>query len=396
MSDAPLTAALIVAAGRGSRFGGPVPKQYAALLGRPVLRWTAERFAAHRQVGLLAVVIHPDDRAAATAALAGLEDVLLFEGGETRQRSVASGLEALAALPHPPAQVLIQDAARPLTSAATISAVIAALAEGPAALAAVPAQDTLKRAMDAQSPLVAGTLDRSAVWQAQTPQGFRLPEILAAHRMAEGLALTDDAAVAEAAGLPVRLVPSTGPNFKITRTEDLAMAERLLSPMLLPRVGFGYDVHAFVPGDFVTLGGVRIPHDRKLDGHSDADALLHALTDALLGALAAGDIGQHFPPSDPRWKGADSRVFLAHAAEMVRARGGRIANVDVMVIAEAPRLGPHRPAMQAVIAEVLGIAPGQVGVKATTNEKMGFAGRGEGLAAQAVATVLLPLDEGAL
>ncbi len=285
-------------------------------------------------------------------------------------------------------RVLIHDAARPLVDAAIIAAVIAALERTPGAIAAVPVADTLKRGADGT---VTGTVDRNGLWRAQTPQGFRFADILRAHRAAAGLALTDDAAVAERVGLAVALVPANEENFKVTTPEDLTRAARVLTASLGDiRTGTGFDVHRFTDGDFVTLCGLRVPHDQGLDGHSDADVGLHALTDAILGALAAGDIGSHFPPSDPQWRGADSAKFLRHAAHLVAARGGVIAHTDLTIICERPKIGPHRAAMAARIADILGIAPDRVSVKATTTERLGFTGRGEGIAAQAVATIRLP------
>lgn len=378
--------ALIVAAGSGQRFGAERPKQYLDLAGQPVLRRTIDAFRRHPKVSAVRVVINPAFRDLYDAAVAGLDLPEPVTGGASRQDSVRNGLEALAdSAPH---YVLIHDAARPLIDPDTIDAVIAALGTHPAALAAVPVADTLKRGEDG---LVAGTVDRSALWRAQTPQGFRFPDILAAHRAAAGLELTDDAAVAERAGLPVALVPAREENFKVTTPDDLTRATRALDSALSDiRTGSGFDVHRFAEGDHVTLCGVRVRHTHRLDGHSDADVGLHALTDAILGALCAGDIGSHFPPSDPQWRGADSALFLKHAAELVTARGGRIAHVDVTIICERPKVGPHREAMTARVAEILGIPVDRVSVKATTTERLGFTGRGEGIAAQAVATVRLP------
>ncbi|NYZ12038.1 bifunctional 2-C-methyl-D-erythritol 4-phosphate cytidylyltransferase/2-C-methyl-D-erythritol 2,4-cyclodiphosphate synthase [Azospirillum sp. RWY-5-1] len=383
--------ALIVAAGTGQRFGAERPKQYLPLAGRPVLRRTVEAFLTHPRIDAVQVVIGPGFRDLYDEAVAGLGLPGPVMGGATRQDSVRNGLEALAAA-GAPGLVLIHDAARPLVDAETISAVIDALATHEGALAAVPVADTLKRADGA---VVGDTVDRTGLWRALTPQGFRFPAILAAHRAAAGLALTDDAAVAERAGMGVALVRSKEENFKVTTPDDLERAERLLAARRFAglddvRTGTGFDVHRFAEGDHVWLCGVAVPHTQRLDGHSDADVALHALTDAILGALADGDIGSHFPPSDPQWKGADSALFLRHAVELVGQRGGRIAHVDVTVICERPKVGPHRPAMVARLAELLGIEPDRVSVKATTTERLGFTGRGEGIAAQAVATVRLP------
>jgi 2-C-methyl-D-erythritol 4-phosphate cytidylyltransferase/2-C-methyl-D-erythritol 2,4-cyclodiphosphate synthase len=388
-------AALIVAAGRGSRAlegaGPAIPKQYACLAGRPLLAHTLDRFLDHPAVAFVQVVIHPDDRSLYEAAVAHARSKLLapVAGGATRQASVKAGLEALAA--YAPELVLIHDAARPFVSGALITAIAEALRAEPGAIAAEPLADTLKR----QSPdgLVSGTVERSGLWRAQTPQGFRFADILAAHRDAtlRGHAgFTDDAAAAEWAGLSVALVPGGSGNFKITTLEDLAMAERLLSSAHETRIGSGFDVHRFAPGDHVWLCGVKIPHTHRLEGHSDADAPLHALTDAILGALGDGDIGVHFPPEDPQWRGAPSRLFLEDAAKRVQRRGGRIVHVDVTILCEAPRIGPHREAMRTKIAEILGLSADRVGLKATTTEGLGFTGRGEGLAAMASVTLLLP------
>lgn len=388
-ASAPLPCiALIVAGGSGQRFGAERPKQYLDLLGKPILRRTVDAFLSHPRITGVQVVIDPAWRAQYDRAVAGLTLPEPVTGGATRQDSVRNGLEALAALAAPPARVLIHDAARPLTDAATIGAVIDALDETPGAVAAVPVADTLKRGARG---LVGATVDRDGLWRAQTPQGFRFADILSAHCAAAGLALTDDAAVAEQAGLPVRLIPATEDNFKVTTPDDLTRAARVLMAGLGDiRTGTGFDVHRFTDGEFVTLCGLRVPHDQGLDGHSDADVGLHALTDAILGALAAGDIGSHFPPSDPRWRGADSARFLRHAADLVAERGGIIAHADVTIICERPKIGPHRAAMAARIADILGIAEDRVSVKATTTERLGFTGRGEGIAAQAVATIRLP------
>lgn len=382
----PTCIALIVAGGSGRRFGAERPKQYHDLLGQPVLRRTVEAFLRHPGIDGVQVVIDPACRALYDAAVAGLSLPDPVAGGASRQDSVRNGLEHLAG--QAPDRVLIHDAARPLIDAATISAVIAALDTHPGAIAAVPVADTLKRGGDG---VVGGTVDRTGLWRAQTPQGFRFAEILAAHRAAAGLELTDDAAVAERAGLAVALVPSPEENFKVTTQDDLTRGGRMLLLALGDvRTGSGFDVHRFTDGDHVTLCGVSVPHGQGLEGHSDADVGLHALTDAILGALGAGDIGSHFPPSDPQWRGADSARFLRHAADLVAARNGAIAHVDVTIICERPKVGPHREAMVSRIAQILGIAADRVSVKATTTERLGFTGRGEGIAAQAVATVRLP------
>ena len=381
-------AALILAGGSGSRVGAAIPKQYLELAGRPVLRRTIDAFRLHPAVDRIRVVIGPHDRARYDAAVAGLDLGDPVTGGATRQESARLGLEALAG--DPPDLVLIHDAARPFADAGTVARVVAALADHAAVLPALPVTDTLKRS-NGTPPSVAATVDRIGLWRAQTPQGFRFADIRAAHRAAAGADLTDDTAVAERAGIQVALVEGSEDNFKITTAADLARAERLIRGMTGDiRAGNGFDVHAFAEGDHVMLCGVAIPHDRGLAGHSDADVAMHAVTDALLGAVAAGDIGAHFPASDPQWKGAASGVFLAHAAKLVAEMGGEIANIDVTVVCEAPKIGPHRDAMRASLAGILGIDPGRVSVKATTTEKLGFTGRGEGIAAQANAVVRLP------
>ena len=380
--------ALIVAAGRGTRAGGPLPKQYRSIGGEPILRRTVQAFRQHSRVDQVRVVIHRDDRFLYDAATTGIELMAPVEGGATRQESVRRGLESLAAMA--PRHVLIHDGARPFVSAAIIDRVLDGLAASPGAIAALPVTDTIKRTADGRA-FIMDTVDRRDLWRAQTPQGFRFPEILAAHRATAGADLTDDAAVAGQAKLSVAMVAGSEDNVKITTEDDLQRAARVLDAALELRVGQGFDVHRFAPGDAVQLCGIRIPHNQSLEGHSDADVGLHAATDAILGALAAGDIGHHFPPSDPRWRGADSAVFLRHAGELVAAAGGRVVHVDVTLICEAPRIGPHREAMVQRLAEILGLRPGGCSVKATTTERLGFTGRGEGIAAQAVATIRVPV-----
>ncbi len=378
------TLALIVAGGRGIRAGGGVPKQYRPLAGVSVLRRTVERFAAHAEIDGICVVIHPDDHALYDAAMDGLSLLPPVHGGATRQESCRNGLEALE--PRAPTNVLIHDAARPFVDADTVSRVIEALSvELPAVLAAMPVADTLKRTDRANN--VEATVDRTDLWRAQTPQGFRYDAILSAHQQQAGRNHTDDAAVAEAAGLPVAITLGNAENIKVTTSEDFAYGERLLGAADL-RTGTGFDVHPFEDGDHVMLCGVAIPHNQGLAGHSDSDVGLHALTDALLGTVGAGDIGAHFPPSDPQWHGADSAVFLEHAVRLVGERGGAIRHVDLTLICEAPKVGPHREAMRARLAEILSLDIERVSVKATTTDGLGFLGRGEGIAAQAAATVL--------
>jgi 2-C-methyl-D-erythritol 4-phosphate cytidylyltransferase/2-C-methyl-D-erythritol 2,4-cyclodiphosphate synthase len=379
------TVALIVSAGSGQRFGGEIPKQYMELGGGAILRHAAEVFLRHPAVDAVRVVIGADHRDSYDRAVEGLSLLSPVDGGASRQGSVFNGLESLIDLN--PDRVMIHDAARPFVSAGVIDRVLDALTRAPGAVPALPVADTLKRVRD---EIVAETVDRRELWRAQTPQAFRYPEILAAHRQAKGRELTDDAAVAEAAGLAVAVVGGIEENFKITTMEDLKRAERVLGRALEYRTGSGYDVHRFTAGDAIMLCGVRVPHSHGLEGHSDADAGLHALTDAVLGAIGAGDIGKHFPPTDPRWRGADSAMFLRHAADLVRARGGRLAHVDVTIICERPKVSPHREAMVARMAEILGISADRVSVKATTTEGLGFTGRREGIAAQAIATVELP------
>jgi 2-C-methyl-D-erythritol 4-phosphate cytidylyltransferase/2-C-methyl-D-erythritol 2,4-cyclodiphosphate synthase len=389
---------VIVAAGRGTRAAAGAsgfPKQYAPLAGSTVLGVAVARFASHPAIGPIQVVIGEGDQDLYAAATEGFRGRLAppVAGGATRQESVRLGLKALE--PDKPQHVLIHDAARPFIEPGVISEVIEALAQHAGAIAAEPVADTLKLARADRT--IAQTVERSGLWRAQTPQGFRFAAILKAHEAAraEGRSdFTDDAALAEWAGLDVALVQSSSRNIKLTSADDLAMAQRLMaepSAQFEPRIGTGFDVHRFGPGDHVWLCGVRIAHDRGLIGHSDADAALHAVTDALLGAIGDGDIGQHFPPSDPKWKGAPSRLFVEDACRRVAARGGRIVNVDVTLLCEAPRIGPHRDAMREALADMLGIDMTRIGVKATTTEGLGFTGRREGLAALASATVLLPL-----
>lgn len=378
------TIALVLAAGKGTRLPGAVPKQYRDLGGAPVLRHTLRAFAGHARVDAVRVVYDPADADLYATATQGLSLLEPVAGGAARQDSVRRGLESLEALK--PKRVLIHDGARPFASNDLIDRMIAALDDAQAAIAAIPVTDTLWRETDKAADTL---VPRDKLWRAQTPQAFRYADILAAHRAAEGLALTDDAAVARHAGMKVSLVMASESNFKITTEEDLARASRDVARGDI-RTGTGFDVHKFGPGDGVWLCGVKVPHDAGLDGHSDADVGLHALTDALLGAICEADIGAHFPPSDPQWRGASSDRFLAHAAKLIRARGGDIRHVDVTLICERPKVGPHRDAMRVRIAEILGIDVSRVSVKATTTEGLGFTGRREGIAAQAAATVALP------
>jgi 2-C-methyl-D-erythritol 4-phosphate cytidylyltransferase/2-C-methyl-D-erythritol 2,4-cyclodiphosphate synthase len=381
------TYALIVAAGRGTRFGGTMPKQYLPLAGSSLLRHAVSALAGHQRIAGVQVVIRPEDRDEFDRAMHGLAVLPPVSGGAERQDSVRLGLEALAS--RTPERVLIHDGARPFPDAALIDRILDGLNRDAAVIPALPLGDTLKRVADGR---IVETVDRSQLWRAQTPQGFHFDAILAAHRAAAGRVLTDDAAVAEAAGIRPLIVAGSEENLKVTTAADLAAAERLIAARQSDvRVGHGFDVHPFGPGDHVMICGVAIPHEVAPIGHSDADVGLHALVDAVLGAIGAGDIGMHFPPSDPQWRGASSDRFLAYAATLVRERGGMIAAVDVTIICERPKIAPHRDRMIERVAEILQISPDRVSVKATTTERLGFTGRGEGLAAQAVATLRLPL-----
>ena len=382
------TAALIVAGGRGVRAGAGLPKQYLLLGGEPVLRRTIRAFAKHADVEAALAVIHPDDTRLYDAAVTGLPKLLPAAlGGSSRQQSVLAGLEAL--LPAAPRMVLIHDAARPFVSADLISRICARARAGHAVVPGLPPTDSLKR-VDAGT--IVGTLARADAMAVQTPQAFPFDAILAAHRQARAAArddFTDDAAVAEFAGMAVEVVQGDEANVKLTTPADMERAERMFA--METRTGQGFDVHAFGLGDSVWLCGVKVPFHLGLVGHSDADVALHALADAILGALAEGDIGEHFPPSDPEWKGASSDRFLADAVRRVRDRGGRILHLDVTLVCEAPKLAPHREAMRRAVAGVAQVDATRVSVKATTSERLGFTGRGEGIAAMALATIELPV-----
>jgi 2-C-methyl-D-erythritol 4-phosphate cytidylyltransferase/2-C-methyl-D-erythritol 2,4-cyclodiphosphate synthase len=379
-------AALIVASGRGERAGGAVPKQYTNILSKPILRWTLDAFYNHPKVGAIQVTIGPDQETAYQAATFGLDLLPPIAGGGTRQESVRRGLEALAA--SAPDLVLIHDAARPLVSAQMIDAIIAALEGGnDAAVPLLAVADTLKRAEGGKWT----TVSREGLHRSQTPQGFRFAKILRAHKHFANQEVTDDMALAELAHLNIAPVAGEDANMKVTEPRDFALAEMHLRARLgESRTGMGYDVHRFTSGDHIWLCGVKIPHDHGLEGHSDADAGLHALTDAILGAVGEGDIGAHFPPSDERWRGAPSWKFLDHAASLVASKGGAISHCDITIICERPKVGPHREAMRARVADILKLDIARVSVKATTTEGLGFEGRKEGLTAQAVATVRLP------
>ncbi|MGN7870384.1 bifunctional 2-C-methyl-D-erythritol 4-phosphate cytidylyltransferase/2-C-methyl-D-erythritol 2,4-cyclodiphosphate synthase [Paracoccus sp. 22332] len=369
-------AAIVTAAGRGTRAGGE-PKQWRDLAGRSVLARALDAFAGFDRVVL---VVHPDDMARAVAGFAG--GVTIVTGGETRAASVLAGLEALQGQA---THVLIHDGARPLVSDVVIRGVVDALQGGaPAAAPALPVTDALWRGRD---NIVTGTASRDGLFRAQTPQGFALDQISKAHRLHPDDA-ADDVELALKAGIPVAITPGSEDNLKITFPADFARAERILGVAMDIRLGNGYDVHAFGPGDHVWLCGVRIAHEAGLVGHSDADVGMHALTDAIYGALAEGDIGRHFPPSDPQWKGADSAIFLAHAADLARERGFTFGNADVTLICEAPKIGPHAQAMQARLAQIMHVDPARISVKATTSERLGFTGRREGIAAIATAALM--------
>lgn len=375
---APRTAALIVAAGRGERSGVALPKQFATIAGRPMLAHSVAAFRDHPAVDTVLVVIGADQEALLEAAVG---EVRHTTGGATRRLSVLAGLQALA--DNPPEQVLIHDAARPFVPAPVIDRLLAALAGVTGAVPALPVADTLARGDDVVGDIVA----RDRLHRIQTPQAFRFAPILAAHRSWSGTEPTDDAQMLRAAGSTVTMVEGDAMLDKITHPADFAAAERRFAGTMRVRSATGFDVHALTDGEELWLGGVLIPHDRGLSGHSDADVALHAITDALLGTIGAGDIGMHFPPSDPQWRGAASDRFLRHAAGLVAAAGGVVDFVDLTLICEAPRIGPHRGAIRARVADLLRLATDQVSVKATTTERLGFTGRGEGIAAQAIATI---------
>ncbi len=380
-------AALIVAAGRGTRAGAGLPKQWRQVAGATVAARSVAAFRNHPRITRCLLVIHPDDKAQANA----IDGVELVHGGATRDASVRAGLEALAA--DAPDLVLIHDVARPLVSARVIDGVIAALADAQGAAPALPVTDALWRGADG---IVTGTVARDGLYRAQTPQGFHFAPILAAHRAHTGGA-ADDVEVARNTGLDVTITMGDEGNLKITTAGDFTRAARMIrqraneqakEQTMDIRIGNGFDVHAFEDGDHVTLCGVRLAHDRKLKGHSDADVGMHALTDAIYGALAEGDIGQHFPPSDPKWKGADSHIFLRHAVDLAATRGYRLSNADVTLICEQPKIGAHADAMRAELARIMGIGVDRVSVKATTSERLGFTGRSEGIASLASATLI--------
>jgi len=392
--QSPSVAVIIVAAGRGSRAGGDGPKQYQNLGGSSVLQHTLQVFANHDDVDAIVVVIHPDDEELYQSAIGANEKLLACAfGGATRQLSVVAGLDALAEIA--PQKVLIHDAARPFVSAATITHVIDELDNTKAVLPALPAADTMKRCDD--TGRIVETVSRDRLYAAQTPQGFDYSTIHKIHQdavAADRHDFSDDAGMAEWAGMAVTVVEGNAQNTKLTTEEDMALARGKFA-MTVPdvRVGHGYDTHQFVEGTSIWLCGVELPHNQSLSGHSDADVGLHALTDALLATIADGDIGSHFPPSDPQWAGARSDQFLKHAVSRVIASGGRITHMDVTLVCESPKIGPHRDAMRSAISEISGIESSRISVKATTNERIGFVGRNEGMVALATATVVMESAE---
>jgi len=372
------TTALIVAAGCGSRMGGDVPKQFRLLGGKPVLRWAVEALIHHPAVQSTLVVVGQGQRAWAADALDGLDVGELIEGGAERSDSVRAGLAVVNG-----EAILVHDAARPFCPAAVIDRLLASLEFFEGAAPVLPVGDTLSRVDEALGEPV----DRSGLARVQTPQAFRLEALKLAYERWQGASPTDETTVVRAAGMKVAAVDGDPALEKLTLPADFERAEQLLASRLSPRTGIGFDVHAFAGEGPVTLGGIEVPHDRGLAGHSDADVVLHAITDALLGAAGLGDIGEHFPPTDERWKGADSSLFLAHAIELLRAKGALIDHIDCTVIAEAPKIGPHRERIRSRIAEIAGLSVDQVSVKATTTEGLGFTGRREGIAAQAIASI---------
>lgn len=379
------TIALIVAAGQGNRVGGDVPKQYRVIAGKTVLAHAHEALASHDAIDGVVVVVAAGQQDLAQALLG--EDVQVVVGADSRRGSVHAGLEAIAAAGGADI-VLIHDAARPFLPPVVVDRLLDALMDKDGAIPILPVADTLVRGAGG---LMENTVDRAQLHRVQTPQAFRFPAILAAHRTWDTAHdATDDAQILRACGHDVILVQGDERLNKLTYEQDFSRVQALLAPAFVTRVGMGYDVHRLAAGEPLWLGGVLVPHDRGLAGHSDADVALHAIVDAVLGALADGDIGSHFPPSDPQWRGASSDRFLAHAGDRVKAHQGRIDHIDLTIICEAPKIGPHREAMRARIAEILEVSIRQVSVKATTTERLGFAGRREGIAAQAVATLSLP------
>lgn len=386
---------LIVAAGESRRMGGEIPKQYQMLGEKSLLRRSVEAYMQHPRITGVKVVINPLHQGFYDVQMQDVAVLPPAQGGSTRQESVRNGLLSLN--DNPPDFVLVHDAARPNVSQDVISRVLDELESSPAVIPALPVIDTLKHVEGAD---VVGTIERTKLFRAQTPQGFHYQALLSAHQQCSDLNCTDDAAVAENAGLPVRIVVGSEHNYKITTVEDMQDASALLESQYETRTGMGFDAHRLVPHDntvaadrrVVMLCGVAIPHEEGLSGHSDADVALHALVDALLGTISAGDIGQHFPPSDPRWKGVDSSRFVMHACQLLQERRGRILHADITIVCERPHLAAYRMSMQQSVATMLAVSPERVSVKATTTEKMGFTGRGEGVAAYALVSVKLPME----
>ena len=376
--------ALIVAAGKGERLGGSVPKQYRMLGGKPVLRRAVEAVLAHPAIAGVRVVVGAGQQDLAGEALSGIDVGALIEGGAERADSVRAGLDAVDG-----EAILVHDAARPFCPAAVIDRLLAPLEFFDGAAPVLAVGDTLARAGNR----IEANVERAGLVRVQTPQAFRLAALRQAYRQWTSGVPTDETTVARAAGLEVAAVAGDPALEKITTPADFARAEQWLLSTLVPRTGLGFDVHAFSGGGPVMMGGIEVPSERGLAGHSDADVVLHAITDALLGAAGLGDIGEHFPPSGAQWRGAASSLFLAHAARLIRDKGGTIDHVDCTIICEEPKVGPHRLAMKASVASILGIGTGQVSIKATTTERLGFTGRGEGIAAQAVANIRLENNE---
>ena len=381
-----INAAIIVAAGRGQRLGGAIPKQYLEVGGVPILRHTVDVFLKHSGIDYIQIIIHPDDQELYEAAVGDLDLPKPIYGGDTRQQSVLNGLEAIG--DQMPEYVFIHDAARPFLDHSIINNLIKVVDVSGAVIPALKVTDTIKYM---GTDKINSTLDRNYLYRAQTPQAFRYKAIFMAHRRFENENMTDDSAIAEKSGLQVRIIEGSEKNFKITTSEDLMKAEMMMGKTYTDiRTGYGVDVHAIEKGDHVILGGIKIPHTHSLKGHSDADVALHALTDALLGAMALGDIGDHFPPTDKKWKGASSDIFLKHAADLVYQQEGVIAHIDLTIICEAPKIGPHRDKIRDKISEIIDLDIARISVKATTTEKLGFTGKGEGIMAQAIATIRLP------
>ncbi|MDG1858719.1 MAG: bifunctional 2-C-methyl-D-erythritol 4-phosphate cytidylyltransferase/2-C-methyl-D-erythritol 2,4-cyclodiphosphate synthase [Emcibacteraceae bacterium] len=379
-------AAIIVAAGRGHRLGGEIPKQYLDIGGTPVLRRTIDIFKDNPLIDYIQVIIHPDDHELYENAIGDLELPTPIHGGDTRQQSVLNGLEAISDIS--PEYVYIHDAARPFLNQNILNDLIEIVEVSGAVIPALKVTDTIKYM---GTDKIDSTLDRNYLYRAQTPQAFRYKAIFMAHRRFENDDMTDDSAIAEKSGLQVRIIAGSENNFKITTSEDLTKAEMMVGKTYTDvRTGYGVDVHAFEEGDHVMLGGIKIPHGKSLKGHSDADVALHAITDAVLGAMALGDIGDHFPPSDDKWKDASSDLFLKHAASLVEDAEGVIAHVDLTIICEAPKIAPHREKIRDRISEIIDLDIARISVKATTTEKLGFTGKGEGIMAQAVVTIRLP------